>query len=103
MTELKISMNEKIKNENTDFLFNAILQLKTLEECYEFFEDLCTFAEIRDMTQRITVARMLTEKKVYSEIVKETKASTATISRVNRSLNFGNDAYVKLFDRMEKK
>lgn len=85
-------MNSKLKNEATDFLFDAILSLKDSEECYRFFEDLCTSAELKAMSQRLVVAKMLAEKKVYTEIVKETGASTATISRVKRSL-FDNDTY----------
>ena len=81
-----------IRDENTDFLFNAIVSLKNVEECYSFFEDLCTSAELKAMSQRLVVAKMLTEKKVYTEIVKETGASTATISRVKRAL-FDNDTY----------
>lgn len=85
-------MNSKLKNETTDFLFKAILSLKDEEDCYRFFEDLCTSAELKAMSQRLVVAKMLTEKKVYTEIVKETGASTATISRVKRAL-FDNDTY----------
>ncbi len=79
-------MNSKLKNSDTDFLFKAILSLENEEECYRFFEDLCTSPELKAMSQRLVVAKMLTEKKVYSEIVKETGASTATISRVKRAL-----------------
>ncbi len=93
-------MNSKIKNEETDFLFKAVLQLQTMEECYKFFEDLCTVQEIKAMSQRIAVAKMLSDGKVYSEIVKKTGASTATISRVNRSLEYGCDAYPLIFGRM---
>lgn len=85
-------LNSKLKNETTDFLFKAILSLKDEEDCYRFFEDLCTSAELKAMSQRLVVAKMLTEKKVYTEIVKETGASTATISRVKRAL-FDNDTY----------
>ena len=88
-------MNSKIKDENTDFLFEAILRLKNLEECYQFFEDLCTVSEIK--------AKMLSDKRVYSDIVAATGASTATISRVNRSLIYGCDAYDMVFSRMEDK
>lgn len=95
-------MNSKIKDENTDFLVKCILQLKNEEECYDFFEDLCTVTEFRAMAQRIVVAKMLSEKKVYSDIVKETGASTATISRVNRSLQYGCNGYEKVFKRVEK-
>ncbi|MEE0859517.1 MAG: YerC/YecD family TrpR-related protein [Acutalibacteraceae bacterium] len=96
-------MNSKLQDKNTDLLFQAILQLKTPEECYNFFEDLCTVPEIKAMSQRLVVARMLTQKKVYSTIVEETGASTATISRVNRSLIYGCDGYKLVFDRMDNK
>ena len=95
-------MNSKVKDKNVDFLFQSILKLETLEECYNFFEDLCTVPEIKAMSQRLTVAHMLREKCVYSEIVSETGASTATISRVNRSLNYGCDGYDLVFDRLKK-
>lgn len=95
-------MNSKIKDKNTDLLFEAILNLETLEECYSFFEDLCTVPEIKAMSQRLVVARMLTQKNVYSTIVEETGASTATISRVNRSLIYGCDGYRLVFERMDK-
>lgn len=85
-------MNSKLKSEAADFLFDAILSLENKEECYRFFEDLCTSAEIKAMSQRLVVAKMLMKKKVYTEIVKETGASTATISRVKRAL-FDNDTY----------
>ena len=85
-------MNSKLKNDSTDFLFDAILSLETKEECYRFFEDLCTSAALKALSQRLVVAKMLTEKKVYTEIVRETGASTATISRVKRAL-FDNDTY----------
>lgn len=96
-------MNSKLKNSDTDFLFKAILSLENEEECYRFFEDLCTSPELKAMSQRLVVAKMLTEKKVYSEIVKETGASTATISRVNRCINYGSDGYNLVIDRMENK
>ncbi|MBQ8683973.1 MAG: TrpR-like protein, YerC/YecD [Clostridia bacterium] len=95
-------MNSKIRTKEVDFLFNAILQLENLEECYQFFEDLCTVTELKSMSQRIVVAKMLSEGRVYSDIVRETGASTATISRVNRSLEYGCDAYPMVFGRMEK-
>lgn len=93
-------MNSKLKSEATDFLFDAILTLKTKEDCYRFFEDLCTKPEINAMSQRIVVAKMLTDKTVYSEIVKKTGASTATISRVNRSLNEDTDGYMLVFENL---
>lgn len=95
-------MNSKIKDENNDFLFKAILSLKNIDECYDFFEDLCTVAEIKAMAQRLHVAKMLNNHHVYSDIVSKTGASTATISRVNRSLNYGTDGYVKILERLEK-
>ena len=91
-------MSEKLKDKNVDFLFEAILNLQTLEECYDFFEDLCTVTEIKAISQRIVVAKMLRDKKVYSDIVSETGASTATISRVNRT----KDGYQPLFDKLNK-
>ena len=84
-----------------DFLFRSILTLKSVEECYDFFEDLCTVPELKAMSQRLVVAHMLSTKRVYSEIVAETGASTATISRVNRSLNYGCDGYEMVFSRLE--
>jgi TrpR-related protein YerC/YecD len=95
-------MSEKIKDKNVDFMLEAILSLQTMEECYAFFEDLCTVPEIKAMSQRIVVAKMLRDKKVYSDIVAETGASTATISRVNRSLQYGCNGYEEIFKRMEK-
>ena len=94
-------MNSKIKSKETDLLFNAILQLQSEEECYQFFEDLCTVNELKAMSQRLVVAKMLSEGRVYSDIVKATGASTATISRVKRSLDYGCDSYSMVFGRME--
>ena len=95
-------MSDKIKDKNVDFMFEAILSLQTMEECYAFFEDLCTVPEIKAMSQRIVVAKMLRDKKVYSDIVAQTGASTATISRVNRSLQYGSNGYEEIFKRMEE-
>ena len=92
--------NSKIKSDNMDFLFDCILSLQSMDECYDFFEDLCTVNELQAISQRIVVAKMLSEKRVYSDIVKETGASTATISRGNRSLQFGCNGYEKLFERV---
>ena len=86
-----------------DLLFRSILSLKTVEECYNFFEDLCTVPELKAMSQRLVVAHMLSTKQVYSEIVAKTGASTATISRVNRSLNYGCEGYDMVFKRLEEK
>ena len=94
-------MNSKIKDDNVDFLFKAILSLKTMDECYSFFEDLCTVPEIKAMSQRFVVSLMLGERRVYSDIVHETGASTATISRVNRSLIYGCDGYELAFKRIK--
>lgn len=94
---------DKLRSETTDLTFEAILTLKTVDECYAFFEDICTVKEIQSIAQRFMVAKMLKDKRVYSDIVATTGASTATISRVNRSLNYGNDGYEMAFSRMEKK
>ena len=84
-------MSKSIKTKEVDSLLDAVLTLKTREEAYSFFEDLCTVNEIMSMAQRLEVARLLMEKEKYTEIVKSTGVSTATISRVNRTLNYGND------------
>lgn len=94
------SMNKKLKTESVDYLFDAILTLNTKEECYSFFEDLCTVNELLSLSQRFEVASMLRNHKTYLEIAEKTGASTATISRVNRSLNYGNDGYEMVFNRM---
>lgn len=94
-------MNKKIKTGAVDYLFDAILSLENKEECYSFFEDLCTVNEILSLSQRFEVAAMLRSHKTYLEIADRTGASTATISRVNRSLNYGNDGYELVFERME--
>lgn len=96
-------MNKKIKTEAVDFLFDAILTLENRDECYGFFEDLCTVNELLSLSQRFEVAAMLREHKTYLEIAEKTGASTATISRVNRSLNYGNDGYDMTFERMNQK
>lgn len=95
-------MNNKLENKNVDFLFKAILALETREECYDFFEDLCTVQELKTLSQRLVVAKMLSENSVYTDIVDVTGASTATISRVNRSLQYGCDGYDKIFDRIKE-
>ena len=93
-------MNKKLRTEAVDFLFDAILSLKNKEECYVFFEDVCTINEILSLSQRFEVAKMLRDKKTYLEIAEKTGASTATISRVNRSLNYGSDGYDMVFERL---
>ena len=95
-------MNKKIQTNIVDHLFEAILCLENKEECYSFFVDLCTVNELLSLSQRFEVASMLKNHKTYLEIAEETGASTATISRVNRSLNYGNDGYDLVFKRIEK-
>ena len=95
-------MNKKLKTDAVDQLFEAILTLETKEECYAFFEDLCTVNELLSLSQRFDVAAMLRNHRTYLEIAEKTGASTATISRVNRSLNYGNDGYNMLFERLMK-
>ena len=96
-------MKKKIRTDAVDYLFDAILSLKDKEECYTFFEDICTVNELLSLSQRFEVASMLRNHKTYLEIADKTGASTATISRVNRSLNYGNDGYEMVFTRMENK
>ena len=93
-------MNKKLKTEAVDHLFQAILTLKNTDECYSFFEDVCTVYELLSFSLRFEVAKMLREKKTYLEIAEKTGASSATISRVNRSLNYGNDGYDMVFKRV---
>ncbi|MCD8011507.1 MAG: YerC/YecD family TrpR-related protein [Lachnospiraceae bacterium] len=94
-------MNKKIRTEATDNLFQAVLKLQNIEECYAFFEDVCTVNELLSLAQRYEVAGMLNAGKTYVEIAEKTGASTATISRVNRSLNYGSDGYGLIFSRLE--
>ncbi|MGI6079493.1 MAG: YerC/YecD family TrpR-related protein [Candidatus Avilachnospira sp.] len=93
-------MNPKIHTEEVDHLFEAILTLKSKEECYKFFEDVCTIKELLAMAQRYEVALLLEKKLTYLDIADKTGASTATISRVNRSLNYGEDGYEMVFERL---
>ncbi|MFZ5988355.1 MAG: YerC/YecD family TrpR-related protein [Bacillota bacterium] len=93
-------MNSKIKDEMTDRLFEAILLLRNIEECYNFFEDICTVSEIKALAQRLEVAKMLREGKTYTEIKEKTGASAATISRISRALNYGADGYKTILDRL---
>ncbi|NLI57191.1 MAG: hypothetical protein GX387_01495 [Clostridium sp.] len=96
-------MNKKIKDEMTDKLFEAILLLKNIDECYSFFEDICTISEIKALAQRLEVAKMLREGKTYTDISEKTGASTATISRVNKALLYGADGYKIILDRLADK
>lgn len=94
-------MNDKLHTDAVNAMFDAILSLKDREECYRFFEDLATIKEIISLSQRFEVAAMLKEHRTYLAIAEKTGASTATISRVNRSLNYGNDGYDMVFDRID--
>lgn len=96
-------MSKKLRSEAVDRLFDAILCLENREECYTFFEDVCTVNELLSLSQRFEVAGMLRDQNTYLEIAEKTGASTATISRVNRSLNYGNDGYELVYSRMENK
>ena len=93
----------KMKSEETDHLFKAILSLKTEEECYRFFDDLCTFSEIQAMTQRLQVAEMLEAGNTFSQISKEIGVSSATITRVNKCISYGADGYKIVLKRMKEK
>ena len=88
------------KKKKSDALYRAILRLRDEDECYDFFQDLCTVSELRSMEQRFEVAMLLNEGMIYNEILERTGASSATISRVNRSLSYGTGAYNRLFDEM---
>ncbi|WP_425350448.1 YerC/YecD family TrpR-related protein [Clostridium sartagoforme] len=92
----------KLKNPELDLFFEAVLKLQTIEECYSFFEDVATINELKALAQRIQVAKLLKEKKVYTEIAEDTGASTATISRVNKCLNYGTGGYNLILERLEK-
>ena len=92
--------NRKTRDPRLDYLFKAILTLETVDECYEFFDDLCTVSEIQEMSRRIIAAKMLQSNKVYAEISEETGLSTATISRVNKCLKYGSEGYLKALDRL---
>jgi TrpR-related protein YerC/YecD len=93
----------KFENDDMNFLCDAVLSLETREEVYRFFEDICTINEIKDLEQRLQVARMLKQKRTYLDIASSTGASTATISRVNRCLNYGSDGYNLVFERINWK
>ncbi len=94
-------MNEKLHTQAVDTMFEGILSLKNKEECYKFFEDLATINELLSLSQRFEVAALLKGGHTYQDIAEKTGASTATISRVNRSLNYGCDGYELVFDRIE--
>ena len=94
-----VKIGKKVKN---DSLYKAILKLQTEEECYDFFQDLCTISELRSMEQRFEVASLLNQGLIYNEILEKTGASSATISRVNRSLSYGSGGYETVFRRMKE-
>ena len=96
-------MNKKIRTAAVETLFEAIIKVESVDECFDFFEDLATINEILSLSQRFEVARMLRQHKTYLEIAEKTGASTATISRVNRSLNYGNDGYDLAIQRIQDK
>lgn len=90
----------KIKDKQIDELFEAILKLENIEECYRFFEDICTITELKSISQRLEVAKLLRQEKTYNEIEEKTGASTATISRINRALNYGAEGYNLVLDKL---
>lgn len=96
-----MAYTSNLKSEETDALFDAVLKLKTQEECYRFFTDLCTINEVHAMSQRFAVARLLSRGSTYTEIEEKTKASTATISRINKCLVYGADGYRLAIDRLD--
>ena len=96
------SLESKIKSKELDLFFDAILKLENIEDCYIFFEDVATITEVKALAQRLHVAKLLNDKKTYTEIAEITGASTATISRVNRCLNYGSDGYNLILNRLEE-
>lgn len=94
---------DKIRNEHLDALFEAVLKLKTVDECYSFFADLCTVSELKSLSQRLEVAVMLKSGHIYNDIAAKTGASTATISRVNRCINYGENGYNLVIERMNER
>ncbi|MBU3184085.1 YerC/YecD family TrpR-related protein [Clostridium estertheticum] len=95
--------SSKLESKDMDFLFEGILSLQTKEECYRFFEDICTINEIKAFEQRFQIATMLVDKRTYIDITGATGASTATISRINRALNYGSDGYKLILERLKLK
>ena len=98
-----MAVNEKLRDHLHDQLFRAILELKNVDECYEFFEDICTIQEMKAISARLEVARMLKAGDIYEDIVQKTGASTATISRIKRCLVYGSGGYEKILSRMAEK
>ena len=95
-------MRNRKPDKNVEYLIRGILTLQTPEECFSFFEDLCTISELTEMSRRLQAAKMLSDNCIYSEIAAQTGLSTATISRVNRSLNYGTDTYRLVFSRLQQ-
>ncbi len=95
-------IDNRLREPHTDQLFRAVLSLETLDECYQFFEDICTISELKAITQRLEVARLLKDGATYDRIIAETGASTATISRVKRCLNYGADGYQLVLARIDQ-
>ncbi len=95
-------MADKLRDANLDFLFRGILTLDSLEDCYHFFEDLCTVSELQEMSRRMQAAKMLRDNYIYTEIAERTGLSTATISRVNRCLKYGTEGYLKVLQNVER-
>ncbi len=95
-----MAYESKLKRKDVDELFEAILSLKDQDECYRFFEDICTITEVYAISQRLQVAKLLNENKTYNEIEELTKASTATISRINKCLQYGSDGYKKVLEKL---
>ncbi len=94
--------NQKLRNKDNDLLFEAILKLRNIDECYAFFEDICTITEIQSLSQRLMVAVMLSEGRTYSDIIEKTNISAATISRISKALNYGADGYKIVLDRLKE-
>ncbi len=95
-------MSKNIRDENLEYLFKGIISLENIDDCRDFFEDLCTASELQEMSRRLCAARMLRQGRVYSEIAAQTGLSTATISRVNHCLKYGSDGYAKVLKKLEK-
>ena len=98
----RLAKSKIARKEKSDLLYKAIMTLKTEEECYRFFQDLCTISELRSMEQRFEVAKLLSEGMIYTEILDKTGASSATISRVNRSLLGGTGGYENVLERLKE-
>ena len=91
---------DKLRNPETDLLFAGILKLQTVDECYRFFTDICTIKELQSLSQRLQVAKQLSEGRNYNEVCRDTGASSATICRVNKCLNYGDGGYKTVLDRL---